>query len=130
MHEVCVVYTQPDYTSHALSRIKDWAAYLPNRITLIDSHVIPYPLNLSRPDVELEFLQSRLLRMALENSVDASIQVCLCRDALEGLDLVLPRNAIVVIGGRRRWWRTAEQRLAQSLAARQRTVYFFDPTDL
>ena len=97
---------------------------------MLAAHVVPYPLPLLDPAVDTKFLEGPLLYLALSQGVDATVQIYLCRDSFETLDQVLPAGAIVVVGGRKRWWRTAEQRLAGALRAHGRTVFFFDSTTL
>jgi hypothetical protein len=104
------------------------ASKLSVRISIVAAHVVPYPLPLLSPAVGPEFLERCLLQMALDQEVDTSVQIYLCRDSVETLNQVLPAGAAVVIGGRKRWWRTAEQRLARALSQRGRTIYFLDPT--
>jgi len=125
--DLWVVFTGWAHTSKVLSMVAGLAA----RISIVAAHVVPYPLPLLDPAVNPTFLEHRLLRLALSTAVDTTSQiylrVYLCRDQVETLDRVLPAGAKVVIGGRRHWWRTAEQRLARSLARDGRTIFFFDP---
>jgi len=121
--ELWVVFTGSAYTARALSIV----AGLANRISIVVAHVVPYPLPLLDPPVDSAFLEQRLLRLALRSDVDTSVRIYLCRDRAETLDRILPTGAKVVIGGRRHWWRTAEQRLARRLAQHGRTILFFDP---
>jgi len=126
--EFWVIFTGSAYTSGALSMVAGLASKLSARICLVAAQVVPYPLPLLEGAVRPEFLRRWLLGLVLGYDVEASVQICLCRDSAETLNKVLPRDAIVVIGGRRHWWRTAEQRLAHALAQRGRTIFFFDPT--
>jgi hypothetical protein len=121
--ELWVVFTGSAYTSGALSLVSRLAA----RISIVAAHVVPYPLPLLDPPVDPAFLEQRLLSLALGSGADATVQIYLCRDRAETLDRILPAGATVVIGGRRHWWRTAEQRLARALAHHGRNIFFFDP---
>ena len=125
-----MIFTGSAYTSGALSMVAGVAEKLSVRICILAAHVVPYPLPLAQPCVDPKFLQRSLLGLALSYNVDTSVQVCLCRDSVETLNQILPADAIVVIGGRKRWWQTAEQRLAGALAQQERTVFFFDPARL
>jgi hypothetical protein len=48
----------------------------------------------------------------------------LCRDSSETLLAVLKPRSLVVIGGRRRWWPTREERLAKKLRGAGHEVIF------
>jgi len=106
------------------------ASKLSARISLLAAHVVPYPLPLLDPAVRPEFLERSLLHLALSHDVETNVQIYLCRDSVETLNRVLPAGATVVIGGRKRWWRTAEQRLARALAHHGRSIFFIDPTQI
>jgi len=41
---------------------------------------------------------------------DVTVHVCVCRSAAS-VATVLPGNALVIVGGRRRWWRSRDERL-------------------
>jgi hypothetical protein len=128
--EFWVIFTGTRDTSNILTMVEGLASRLSAHICVLAAQVVPYPLPLSEPDVRTGFLRQTLLKMILEHDLDASVQICLCRNPVEALDTVLPGDAIVVVGGRRRWWRTAEQRMAGALAKKQRAVFFLDPTKL
>jgi hypothetical protein len=48
----------------------------------------------------------------------------LCRDRVETLRKVLKPHSLVVIGGRRSWWPTPENRLARQLRRSGHEVVF------
>ena len=50
--------------------------------------------------------------------------IYLCRDRVETLTAVLSPHSLVVIGGRKRWWPTAEKRLARKLRRAGHEVIF------
>jgi len=47
--------------------------------------------------------------------VETRVSIYLCRDPLETLRSVLKPHSLVVVGSRKRWWPTAEERLAKKL---------------
>ena len=53
--------------------------------------------------------------MAAESAVDTTVRFYLCRDRDETLARVLRPHSLVVIGGKKRWWPTAESRMAKRL---------------
>jgi hypothetical protein len=54
---------------------------------------------------------------------DLAIHVCVCRSTAS-VAAVLPGNALIVVGGRRRWWRSRDERLAHTLARSGLCVLF------
>jgi hypothetical protein len=63
----------------------------------------------------VEFNENRFRVMACECPVETSVQIYLCRDRFETLKSVLQRGSVVVVGGRKRWWPTKDERLARQL---------------
>jgi len=61
------------------------------------------------------FAEQQLLALAGEQPVETNIQMYLCRDLTETIRRVLKPDSVVVIGGRKRWWPTPEQKLAAIL---------------
>jgi len=53
--------------------------------------------------------------IADNNRVETRVSIYLCREPLETLASVLKPHSLVVVGGRKRWWPTAEKRLAAKL---------------
>jgi hypothetical protein len=120
---IVVIFTTVDATVSALNRAATLAESLGARITLVSPQVVPYPLPLTSPPVLLDFQERRLREIAAESRVDVRVQLYLCRDELETLKRVLKPKSIVVIGGRRRWWPTREQRLAHKLRSDHEVVF-------
>ena len=67
------------------------------------------------PVVPRSFYERQLEDSLRQTCVEATISILLCRDCTQALIAVVPPHSIVVIGTRRRWWRTVEDRLATSL---------------
>ncbi len=116
---VSVVFTSVDATLAALKAagnlLGNRAGSLGGHITLIVPQVVPYPLPLTKPPVQVDFTERRLRVIASDCRVDTRICVYLCRDPLETLRSVLKPHSLVIVGSRKRWWPTAEKRLAAKL---------------
>jgi len=110
-----VVFTSVEPTLAALKKAGALASRLNGRITLVVPQIVPYPLPLKTPPVLIEFNERRFRIIAGESPVETTVHIYLCRDPLETLPAVLHPHSVVVLGGRRRWWPTAEQRLARKL---------------
>jgi hypothetical protein len=113
--DISVVFTSVDTTLAALKEAGNLAASLGGRITLIVPQIVPYPLPLTSPPVLVDFNERRLRVIASQCLVETRVSIYLCRDPLETLQSVLKPHSLVVIGSRKRWWPTAEKRLAKKL---------------
>ncbi len=122
--EVAVVFTSVSATLAALNRAAVLAQSLSARIALLVPQVVPYPLPLESPPVLLDFSQRRFQVIAAEVPVQTGVRIYLCRDRLEALKTALAPRSLVVLGGSRRWWLGAEQRLARQLRRAGHEVVF------
>ncbi len=113
--DISVVFTSVDATLAALKEAGDLASSLGGRITLIVPQIVPYPLPLASPPASVDFNERRLRVIADTCRVETRVSIYLCRDAVETLMSVLRPHSLVVVGSRKRWWPTAEKRLAAKL---------------
>ena len=121
---VVVVFTSVEPTIQALRKAGVLASSLHARITLVVPQVVPYPLPLTSPPVLLDFSERRFRAIAEESPVDTTVRLYLCRDQMETLGAVLASHSLIVVGGRRRWWPTWEERLARRLRRAGHEVIF------
>jgi len=126
---VTVIATTEEGTTAALNAARWLATDLDARITLLKMEVVPIRLPLYRPPVSLKFTinqQHSLVRQSGAREEDVDIQIRLCRDCDSGLQRVLRRRALVVIGGKRHWWLSGEERLERVLRQLGHHVIFVD----
>lgn len=126
---VTVIATTEEGTTAALNAAKWLATDLDARITLLKMEIVPIRLPLYRPPVSLKFTikqQHSLVRQSGAREDDVDIQIRLCRDCDSGLQRVLRRRALVVIGGKRHWWLSGEERLERVLRRLGHHVIFID----
>jgi len=121
---VTVVFTSIEATLAALREAGLLAWRLDGRITLVVPQIVPYPLPLSSPPVLLEWNERRFRVIANDSPVETRVALYLCRDRVETLCAVLTPCSLVVLGGPRRWWPTAETRLARALRRAGHQVIF------
>jgi hypothetical protein len=121
---VSVIFTSVQSTLAALKAAGALASRLSGRITLIVPQVVPFPLPLTTPPVLLDCSERRFRVLASESPVETAVQIYLCRDPLETTIAVLNPHSLVVVGGRKRWWPTAEKRLARKLRRAGHEVIF------
>ncbi len=112
---VSVVFTSADATIRALKHAEELADRLNARISLLVPQVVPYGFPLASPPVLLDFSERRFAEIAKESLVETTVQIYLCRDREEMLPTVLAPGSLVVIGGRKRWFRNPEKHLARKL---------------
>jgi hypothetical protein len=121
---VVVVFTSVESTLAALRKAGALADRLSGRITLLVPQIVPFPLPLTSPPVLLDWNEDRFRVIANESPVETAVWIYLCRDRLETLRTVLSPRSLVVVGGHKRWWPTAEKRLARQLGRTGHEVIF------
>lgn len=114
--QVFVPYTCPELTKAALSRAAILTENLCAHITLFAVHLVPYPLPFDRPDIPTAFLERALAAVAHAAGTQADIRIGFAREWELGLEQILPHRALIVMATRKRWWPTAEAKLARILA--------------
>lgn len=110
-----VVFTSVEATLVALRKAGELANRLAARITLVVPQVVPHPLPLESPPVLLDWNERRFRVIAEESQVEMTVQIYLCRDRVQTLCALIKPRSVVVLGGRKGWWPTAETRLARKL---------------
>ena len=113
--EIVALFTDASATLAALRMAAQLGRGLDARINLVASQGVPYPLELAGPPVAIDWLEETLCELASKSAVDTHVDIILSRDTQRTLRRVLRPHSLVVIGSRRRWWRTKEQRLAERL---------------
>ena len=125
--EVNVVFTKPEATLAALKTARDLARGLSAQIRLLVMLVVPYPLSLDRPPVSVAFAARRAKSLASKAATDMRIELYLCREWRQTLQVLLKPGSTLVIGGKKRWWPTPERRLARWLKASGHQVILTGP---
>ncbi len=121
---VSVVFTSVKSTLGALKEAGRLASNLRVNIVLVVPQTVPYPLPVEAPPVTVEYSEKRFRVIASESQVETSVQIYLCRDRFKALTSVLRPGAIVVLGGRKRWWPTKDEILARKLSRAGYEVVF------
>ncbi len=121
---ISVVFTAVESTLAALKHAGDMAANLGARISLVVPQVVPYPVPLNSPPVSHDFSERSFRVIAGQSRVETRVVVYLCRDRMQTLKAVLKPHSLVIVGGRKRWWPTAEKRLAAKLRLAGHEVIF------
>jgi hypothetical protein len=123
---VTVIHTTSEGTLSALSLAGDLSKNLGARIGLVAIQLVPFRLAIEEPMVSTNFLHQRqalLVAKAGINEDQVSIHICLSRDQKQALAQFLSPRSLIVIGGRRRWWRP-ERKLEKWLLGMDHHVLF------
>ena len=121
---ISVVFTTVPSTLAALKKAGALANRLSAHITLIALQVVPHPLPLESPPILLDWNERRFCVIAEQSPVETTVHLYLCREPAATLLGVLSPHSLVVIGGQKRWWPTAESRLASALRSAGHEVIF------
>jgi hypothetical protein len=120
-----IVFTELPIARAVLTAACAYARNLDARIAIVAAQVVPYPLPLEKPPVHPGVMEAALGSLAAELPVEAGVQIYLCRDRRQTIRQALPRESMVIVGGRKRWWwPSREQRLARLLRRDGHRVIF------
>jgi hypothetical protein len=94
------------------------AQKLEAHIRLLMPYEVPYTLPLTKPAVPVEFLEGQIRNLAGKTRLEVAAHIYLCRDKKRTLKLLLRPHSLIVVGGKKRWWPTSAQKLAQVFASK------------
>jgi hypothetical protein len=114
--DVVVPYTEWSVTDALLKRAVAFTAGLNAKLTLVAVHTVPYAEPYGCPAAVHAHLVEQLVDLASRCPLPVNPQVVLARGRAEGFAYVLKPESIVLLGARKHWWRTGEERLARTLA--------------
>jgi len=115
--EIVVPYTSPEITAKAIERAAALSAGLNVILELVAVYVAPYPSELRCPAGMEQHLTACLTKLAERTSLPSRVHVVVSRDRGEGFRQVLRPGSAVLLGSRKRFWRTREEKLARDLTA-------------
>ena len=115
--QINVIFTTWLGTHAALQTAGQWARCLGARIVLWFPQIVPRQFSITAPPVPTTFTEQRLQSLAAVccEDLEIVIRVCLCRDEEQCLLNGLEPESVVLVGGKRRWFPTQEQKLAAFL---------------
>ncbi|SPE29235.1 conserved hypothetical protein [Candidatus Sulfopaludibacter sp. SbA3] len=114
--ELTVLYTESDSTEALLRHAVALTAGLDAKIHLVAVHTIPYPCDFECPASVHAHLVNRLVEIASRCPLPVRPEVVLARSRAEGFQFALEPESTVLIGSRKHFWRTPEEKLARILA--------------
>ncbi len=113
--EVKVLFTTHAGTIAALRRATQLGADLGVRLVVLLLYPVPYTLPLVWSAVSKEFLEQRIRALEWESPADISVRIYFCRHSFSSLCRLLEPHSLIVLGGKKRWWPSDEQRIARRL---------------
>jgi hypothetical protein len=128
--EIIVIFTTPEATIAALRVAATLGRSWNARIRLIAQQPRTYAV--PRDGLaDSSPVQSSAFLARLKNEVDAHVDVLVCvsRRVQDLARVLLRRQSLVVIGGRRSWWPTRQERLRRTLEAEGHLVVFVNEVD-
>jgi hypothetical protein len=109
--EVVVLYTSVELAEAALKRAEELAHGMELRVRLVYAQIVPYPLPVDKPPINLDHLQHELALVSEHSGLAVEGEIVLARDIQTALQTTLKPHSIVVLASRRRLWRTKEESL-------------------
>lgn len=120
--ELAIPYTDSFLAGAVLERAMALSEGLNARVSLVAVHAAPYPLEFGCPSSTHAFLVERLTELAGRCGLPVTAEVIMARSQEEGFRHAFHRSALVLVGSRKRLWRTPEEKLARALARDGRQV--------
>lgn len=114
--EIVVPFTEWAVTEAVMRRAAAFTARLNARLMLVAVHTVPYPMSFGCPALVHAHLVDQLIDLASRCPLPVDPQVVLARSCAEGFRHALKPESTVLLGTRRRLWKTSEERLAAALA--------------
>jgi len=109
--DVVVLYTSAELAEAALKRAEELAHGMEVRVRLVSAQIVPYPLPVNQPPVNLQHLQHELELISERSGLEVEAEIVLARDIQTALQKALEPHSVVVLASRRRLWRTKEESL-------------------
>lgn len=124
--EVVVPYTSPEVTAKVVEHAAVLSAGLNVSLRLVALYVAPYPSELRCPEAMEQHLTGRLAELSERTCLPSCAQIVVSRDRAEGFRQALRPGSAVLLGSRKRLWRTREQKLARELTRQGHHVSLID----
>jgi hypothetical protein len=109
--DVVVLYTSVELTEAALERAEQLAQGMELRVRLVCTQIVPYPLPVERPPINLTHLERKLAQISERCHLTVETEIVLARDMVTALKSTLKPESIIVLASNHRLWRTKEETL-------------------
>jgi hypothetical protein len=114
--QLVVVYSEPHVTAVVLERAAELVAGLNAHVLLVAVHTVPFPAPLASASASHAHLVRQLADLATQSALPVTPQIVMARYWEEGFRFALREESTVLVGMRKHFWTTHEERLARILA--------------
>lgn len=114
--EIVVPYIGAELTAKIVEKAASLASGLNATLKLVAVYIAPYPSDLACPVSMKDHMTAQLTEIAERTTLPSTVHLVAARDRDAGFRSVLRPASAVLLGSRRRPWRTREERLARELA--------------
>jgi hypothetical protein len=94
--ELYLVFTDSMATRRILQAAGDLARDLGARLTLLAAQIVPYPLPVDCPTVNIDFTERMLSELVSQVEADIRVRLYLCRDRGDAIRRAIRPNSIVI----------------------------------
>lgn len=113
--DLVVPFRTTEQTTAALKFAATMGKGLNWSVRLVDVQVVPVQFSMASPPIDRAFSENRLQTLAGALDVPVRANLVYARDWESGFDHLLKPDSLVVLAIRKRFWKTADQRLAERL---------------
>ena len=114
--EIVIPFTEWAVAEAVMKRAAAYAVKLDASVMLVAVHTVPYPMAFGCPALVHARLVEQLVDLASQCPLPVNPQVVLARSFEEGFRHALKPESTILMGTRKRFWKTSEERLAAALA--------------
>jgi hypothetical protein len=94
--EIYLVFTDGKAARRVLQAANDLAQDLGARLTLLVAQIVPYPLPVDCPTVDIDFTERMLSDLVSQVEADINVRLYLCRDRSDTIRRAIRLNSIVI----------------------------------
>jgi hypothetical protein len=115
--ELVVVHSEAAVTAMVLKRAAELVSGLNAKVLLVAVHAVPFPAEFASAAVPHAHLVGQLADLAAQCPLPVIPHVVMARDWEAGFRFALQEESTVLVGSKKRLWRTSEEQLARVLAS-------------
>jgi hypothetical protein len=115
--QLVVVHSDASVTALVLKRAAELVSGLNAKVLLVAVHAVPFPSDFASAAVQHAHMVGQLADLAVQCALPVTPYVVMARDWEEGFRFALQGESTVLVGTKKRFWRTSEEHLARVLAS-------------